>query len=355
MKELTALDIHYLVKELKQLEASKVDQIYQPEDVLIRFHSANLGKQILRINKKFLFITTFKEDQSNPPDFCMALRKYLKNSKLKSLKQIGFERIVCLSFQTREKELFLYIELFGKSNMFLTDEENIILSSRIVERGKRIVKKGEEYILPKKDHNFLTLSEKEFNTILKESTESLVKTLAKTLGLGGIYAEYVLKDFNKNENASEFKETNKLFEKLIELKNKPILPSNIKNHITPFETDQVLNFKTYNEALENLLTAQLKEEQANISLQPFLQKKERLEKIIETQQQSIEKLNSDIIKNSKKGELIYNNFQLVEQIFKQLNLAKQSMSWKEIKDKLKKHKTLKNIDDKQGKILIDIK
>lgn len=353
MKELTALDINYLVKELRQLESAKVDQIYHPSDLLIRFHSAKLGKKILRINKKFIFLTEFKETQSNPSDFCMALRKYLKNSRLKTLEQLGFERIVRLTFQTKESELFLYIELFSKSNIILTNKENLILSSRVVERGKRTIKKGEIYLPPKKDHNFLTLTEPELKTIFKHSKESLVKTLATVLGLGGVYAEYVLQDFQKSSKANEFKETSKLFEKLTNLKNQSILPSKIKNHLVPFKTALPLKFKTYNETLEQSLTAQLKEEQSNLSLQPFLKKKDRLKKIIQTQQQTISELKEGVIINAKKAELIYTKYQLIEQILNQLKQAKQVMSWDEIKAKLK-NKTIKSINEKQGKIVVNL-
>ncbi|MBT3303884.1 hypothetical protein HN592_00690 [Candidatus Woesearchaeota archaeon] len=354
MKELTALDINYLVKELKALETAKVDQIYQPSDLLIRFHSTQLGKVILRINKKFIFLTEFKESQINPSGFCMALRKKLKNSRLKSFEQVDFERVVKLVFETKEGVLNLYIELFSKSNLVLTNKDNLILASLSSENTKRIIKKGEEYILPKKEHNFLTLKENELVNILANSDLSLVKTLATKLSLGGVYAEYVLQDYNKDLVANKFKETKELFKKLVKLKNQPICPSKIKSHLVPFKTDVQLESKTYNEALEKSLTSQLKEEHANISLQPFLKKKERLEKIIQTQQKTITELNDGAVLNTKKGELIYNNYQLIEQIIAQLKLAKKSMSWGEIKAKVKQ-KTLKRIDEGQGKIVLNLK
>ena len=171
MKELTALDLYYLLKEFKVLENSKVDQIYQSEkDLLIRLHSAQLGKQILRITKNFIFLSNFKEDQKlNPPAFCMTLRKYLKNARLRAIEQEGFERVLKLVFETRDKKFNLFIELFGKANVILTDEKNIIFSSITYEKAKRIIKKGEIYNIPKKEFNFLTIKETEFKSLIKNS------------------------------------------------------------------------------------------------------------------------------------------------------------------------------------------
>ena len=142
----------------------------------------------------------------------MALRKKLKNSRLKSFEQVDFERVVKLVFETKEGVLNLYIELFSKSNLVLTNKDNLILASLSSENTKRIIKKGEEYILPKKEHNFLTLKENELVNILANSDLSLVKTLATKLSLGGVYAEYVLQDYNKDLVANKFKETKELLE-----------------------------------------------------------------------------------------------------------------------------------------------
>ncbi len=358
MKELTALDLYYLLKEFKVLENSKVDQIYQSEkDLLIRLHSAQLGKQILRITKNFIFLSNFKEDQKlNPPAFCMTLRKYLKNARLRAIEQEGFERVLKLVFETRDKKFNLFIELFGKANVILTDEKNIIFSSITYEKAKRIIKKGEIYNIPKKEFNFLTIKETEFKSLIKNSDLSLVKTLATKLGLGGMYSEYVLTEYDKNMLALELKpkEISKLFKKLNELKNKDIVPSKLEKRLVPFETENKTKFKTFNEALANLLTSELVEDEENKRLKPYLKKKEKLDKIIQTQQDLISKLNKEIKDNAEKGELIYNKYQLISEILQQLEKAREKHSWKEIKDKLKNHKIVKEIDEKQSKVILEV-
>ena len=48
--EITALDMNYLIKELKMLVGAKVDKIYHPEkkELLVQFYLSGKGKFILR-------------------------------------------------------------------------------------------------------------------------------------------------------------------------------------------------------------------------------------------------------------------------------------------------------------------
>ena len=51
---------------------------------------------------------------------------------------------------------------------------------------------------------------------------------------------------------------------------------------------------------------------------------------------------------------MYNKYQLIEGVLSQINFARKKHSWKEIKDKLKGHKVVKEINEKEGKIVIEI-
>ena len=50
-KQLSTLDIHFLLKELKSLENSRVDRIYNSgkEEFYVQLHKSNIGKKILRV------------------------------------------------------------------------------------------------------------------------------------------------------------------------------------------------------------------------------------------------------------------------------------------------------------------
>ena len=56
----------------------------------------------------------------------------------------------------------------------------------------------------------------------------------------------------------------------------------------------------------------------------------------------------------QKGELIYQNYQLIKEILDELNKASKKYSWKEIKEKLKGHKVIKEVNEKERKVIIEV-
>ena len=202
--QISSVDLHYLIKEMQFLIDGKIDKIYHPkkEELLIQFHVTNKGKKLLRIiSGKFIFLSEHKEKYDAPSGFCMFLRKHLDNARLREISQISSERIAKLIFEKKETKLNIYIELFGKGNIIVTDKNNIIINALQQQKwADREIKKGVEYKYPKKDYNFFEITEKEFKSLLNSEKE-LVYKLAKGIGLGGTYAEAVCKlsDIDKNK------------------------------------------------------------------------------------------------------------------------------------------------------------
>ena len=56
----------------------------------------------------------------------------------------------------------------------------------------------------------------------------------------------------------------------------------------------------------------------------------------------------------EKGESIYHNYQLIKEVLEELNKASKKYSWKEIKEKLKEHKVIKEINEKDRKVLVEV-
>ena len=93
MKQLSSLELHFLVKELQPLIGKRIEKIYQlsKDEFMLQFQ----GKQILRIIlPSLLFLTDTKPvAPEKPTDFCMVLRKYIQNSRITALEQLFSERI----------------------------------------------------------------------------------------------------------------------------------------------------------------------------------------------------------------------------------------------------------------------
>ena len=95
-KQLSSLDIDYLIKELKQLENTRIDKIYQPEKELVVFslHKSSEGKKLLEISTKSIFLIEKKEEYPETLGFGQLLRKHLDGFFLSKIEQIKPERIV---------------------------------------------------------------------------------------------------------------------------------------------------------------------------------------------------------------------------------------------------------------------
>ena len=83
-------------------------------------------------------------------------------------------------------------------------------------------------------------------------------------------------------------------------------------------------------------------------------KKSQALSIIRQQEAMIKGMEKAIDENQKKGELIYEHYTELESILKELNKAKEKYSWKEIKEKLKVHDVIKDLDEKDKKIVVDL-
>ena len=365
--QISSVDLHYLIKEMQFLERGKIDKIYHPEkeELILQFHVSNSGKKILRIiSGKFIFLSDYKGRYDAPSGFCMFLRKKLANARLRGISQVGSERICLLVFEVKEGKYRMYIELFGKGNIILTDENDIIINA--LEQKKwadREIKKNNKYAYPKKEHNFFNIKKEEFGKVL-DSGKELVYGLARDIGVGGTYAEEICytSSIDKKKKSLSKEEIEKVFKAFEGIINKDIgacvvyKEDKIKD-IVPFELEiynkaNKKSFGSFNEAFDYFF----KEECAD--KEEFKSKHQldidKTKKILEQQTRQIKDMEKKAKDNTKKGEMIYENYQLVENILDEINKAKGKYSFNEIGKKLKGHKIIKRVDGKNKKVVIEL-
>ena len=295
----------------------------------------------------------------------MFLRKYLDNTRIREIKQIASERIIAIVFQTKEQLLTLYLEFFSKGNIILCSQENKILAAYDQQEWKdRTIKAGLEYNYPKKEFNFFTLTRNQFAELLKSSNkENIVKILALDLGLGGLYAEEIILKANIDKNKKHLtdEELNSVFNEIKHLRSLQIKPALIEelHELVPFDLGLFKDktkkeYKTFNELLDteltNILLAQKK-----IDFHKKANKKiDDIKKIMDQQQEHILKIQGTIDENQQKAEYIYNNYQTISNILKEMQKAREKYSWKEIKEKVKENKLIKSVNERDSEITIDI-
>ena len=131
-----------VVHELKTLaHGGRIEKIYQPErdEIILQMRTLVGGKRLL-INAgsncpRIGFTSVQRENPMQAPMFCMLLRKHLTGACLADIEQIGFERVVKLTFDTRDEmgydcKKYLIAEIMGKySNLIFADEKMKVIAS----------------------------------------------------------------------------------------------------------------------------------------------------------------------------------------------------------------------------------
>src|SRR6056297_2311895 len=168
---------------------------------------------------------------SYPPDFCMMLLKYLKNSYIKEIIQPEFERMIRINIEKRGKEYSLIAELMGKySNVILVDDNEIVLDAmkRITEKqnSERQLYPGIKYQNPPARNKLNPLelkSEDEFRQIIEEdfSQAAFRAVMYNFRGIGPYSAREIVyrAGINPSENYNDLSDAkkNKIADSMLKL------------------------------------------------------------------------------------------------------------------------------------------
>lgn len=366
--EISSVDLHFLIKESQYLVNGKIEKIYESDYssgfVLVHLHVPSKGNVFLKITDKAMFVVPQKEEMpEKPTQLAMVLRKKLANARLREFSQLGFERIAVLTFTTKDKlaekeKIFkLVAELFGGGNIILCDEEDkILMAKKYLTFKDREIRRGAKYVFPERKIS----DEDEFvGAITRTERENISKALAMDAGLGGFYStELCARAGIKTGDAQTPKLAKILFKEFTKFLNEKLEPTIADNNAYPILPVTLgkkelagLNSAdkkpaSFSEAI-NSLNQSDKVEVKNVELT-------KTGKIAVLQQKKIDELIKKSEEDKRRGELIYENYGLIKEIFDEIRKAREKYSWKEIKAKLKGHKIIKDIDEKDGKMKIEL-
>ena len=360
VKELSAMDLHYLIKELKELENSKVDRIYHtkedPKELLIILHVTGKGKHILRfILPSLAYIEYSKESQGTATGLCMMLRKYLEGGILRKIIQPGFERIIELEFFAKGECYFLVIELFSKGNIIFLGKDRKILNILEEQEWKdRKLKRGQAYEKPISTDIREITQERLQELIDNSKKDSIVKTLAIELGLGGTYAEELcsITGIGKQEKKAD---AAKILPALKGMLDKGIKANSSKGKAFPFELETIRPEKyhdSFNQAIAENTETKDKEQEY------FESQKSRILKIIEEQEISLLEVQKEFEEDQKRAQAIYENYKELDSIITILRDVRKKHGWKEVKKRIsqdeKFSKIIKDINEENNIVRIDL-
>ncbi len=383
MKQFASLEVARAVKELNEgIVGSKINKIYvdytdKKKDLFFELHVSNKGKQMMHVILPNMVVLTQTKPEmpTTPGGYCMYLRKYLTNSQIKAVEQVGAERIIKITIDGRDRTkteptpvtYYFYFELFSKGNAILTNEQNIILSPLEVQRwSERTVKPRELYVHPQLEYNIYKMHEEDFAKAVELSKkDTMVTMLALDCGLGGMYGEEICARANISPCTSKAtKEQAKMIYRawktlLIEVLNCQayVIAGEVVLDIVPcqlqiYTKNKKIEYASFFEAINSISTPQIiKKEAASTKQEKSVNK---IKTMIKSQQKQIELCEEVTKKNQRIGEVIYEHFQQIQQILVEINTLHNTHSWSDIKSKYKNNKIVKQINEKNSEVIIDI-
>jgi len=188
----SSFEIARIVSELSDMIGSRAKKAYQPhyEQIVLRLNQKGSPSTDLVIVRG-LRVYTSRRDRPmpvQPSQFAMILRKHLNNSRLVSVEQRGFDRVIELSFEHGKGIYTLVIEMFRDGNVLLLDEEGVIIQPLThANYASRSLKKGLSYSPPPEALDPRILERSDLDAILDESEHDLIRTLASRVNLGRLY------------------------------------------------------------------------------------------------------------------------------------------------------------------------
>ena len=374
MKSMSNVDIYTICQELKDLlTGARVDKSYQPtkDTIVIRFHKAGIGRLdlVMQAGKRIHLSVYPLSNPQQPPHFPMLLRNRVRGANVVSVEQHNFDRVVIIKMK-KDITYTLIVELFSQGNIILLDEENNIISPlKRKQWSDRDISAKREYIFPPENGiNPLTITEDEFNELVKSNDDEIVRVLAKS-GLGSLYAEEILlntsinkktncRALSSNEIEEVFKSLKNIFSKLENKEFTPMIVNNekeverlkaenpdkkfkVREDVVPISLETYKDFEakeydSFNEACDEFFSSKVASEISNVQESAWNKKVDKFSNRLKKQQETLEGFEKTIDDSNRKGETIFTNYVQIENVLNViLDAREKDYGWKEIGKTLK--------------------
>ena len=376
---------------------ARARKAYQPhyEQVVIRLNpKGSPSSDLVIVSGRRLYLSQRDRPMpSQPSQFAMVLRKHMNNSRLIEVKQLGFDRIISMTFEHGSGKLKLIIELFRDGNVLLLDGDGVIIQPLThAKYASRSLKRGVQYVPPPAAVDPREMNREKLDKLLDESDDDLIRTLAARGNLGRIYGSAIcasasleenlkakdlndeqrdvldtaiiglLKELANNDSSRMWFENKEILEKwnkTNDLNERDELSGEIKE-ISPIDLkylDSELSVEIdtlcsgYDAAFGSHDASAFirREEEKLIEIgQDEGEKKAKLERRADQQRNAIGRFLSQAAINQELGKAMQENWPHLETIMSQFNEAISKFTWQEVSEKIREIQWIDRLDPKKG-------
>lgn len=306
--EISGIELEHITAKLNNtLAGYYVNNVYliNPNAALIRFHhSEKPDAQLVLSISKGIWLTRYDLPRTSG-GIASKIRKEIPRSKIQKVTQPKGERIAVIEFKDEPNTRNVILEFFGGGNIIVTDETQVIQAVlRPLRVRHRTVKTGEKYLLPPaRGTDVSTLVKEDLKPILE--TDLLVsRWLGRNLSLSKKYIEEILARADVNPEAQGLTlsdgDVQRLFDSLKEVVQMVISgdsePTVVYRDGVPVDAAPFMlraykgletkKFGTFMEALDEVLTNELRSEAQGTGSKGLRGRIEELQKSIEQQKQT---------------------------------------------------------------------
>ncbi len=368
-RELSSVDLAALTRELGAYEGAVLDKAYLYGDDLVRLKLRDFDRGRVELIIEVGDVTRahvadpahVPDAPGRPPDFAMMLRNRLSGANLVDVSQYEFDRILEFSFEREDHHTSIVAEFFGDGNLAVLDaNRDVIDCLDTVRLQSRTVVPGSRYEFPASRINPLSASREVFDARMRDSDTDLVRTLATQLNLGGFWAEELctragvekgkaIDDAGEDDFRAIYDALSRLADDLAGGDFDPRIYREDDSPVDvapfPLEEREAMDLEadahdTFNGALDTYffdLARGVEEETdaAGESARPdFEEEIARCERIIDQQEEAIERFAEQADAEREKAELLYARYDLVDEILSTVTEARESHAWEEIEARL---------------------
>lgn len=352
MSGLKSFDFRFIVKELRSsLLGGKFRKVYQygsgEKKLLFDVYLSTKGSFWLYSDSENMFLAQRKpQAPETPPNFCMFLRKHLIGATIKDIRQHGFDRIIEIETDSN----ILIFEFIPPGNVILCDKFlNVIMPLQFQKWKDREIRPKQMYRYPPENANPYSMSMDNFRKTLSVSNDKTVVVMAK-LGFGSVYANEICSvagvSPDKVSSSLSDEDITGLYASLRELGERALQPVTYEDgSVFPFplatKSEGIKGkWSSLSAPLDELFAEKIVEEVKVNQNKAADEKKEKIERIIDMQKKSVEKMKEKRSGEKDKADVIYRFYGLVEDIINGIRMAKDSgISWEEIKRRVQSEQT----------------